>query len=1051
MKPSHAHERERSTGLFGLDSATAGPDRLIATVLGWLVAGIGALILFGWVADIPVLRNPVPGQIEVKANTAIGFLLSGLALGFSTWRKFRPLARAFAGVVAAGSLVILLQYPAGQSWGVDEWLFPDVENAVGTVHPGRMAAPTAVNFVLVGTALLLLGTGRVRTVALLALATCGVAVMAFTGTLYSIPALDAFGPYTSMAAPTGVTFLLLGTGVFLAGGARLAGEARRHGLLIGFVGALLLLLLLGGAVLRNIRLLAESNRQVVHTHEVLAKLDALLLVIQDLETGTRGFLLTGDEQFLEPAQPAPAQAEQHLRELQRLVADNAHQQQRLARLDQLVAAKLRVSNRQTELRRQGAAAAAEAQALVAAGEGKRVMDAIRDEVAAAIAEEHRLLGERRLRTDTDTAKTLLALGSGLAACVAILVAVYRRLRREIAVQSRLTAALRRSEESLAVTLHSIGDGVLATDTDGKITLLNPVAEALTGWTQAEARGRPVAEVFNIIHEETRAPATIPVEKVLATGEAQELANHTALIARDGRERAIADSAAPIRDAEGRILGVVLVFRDVTEARRAQAQLDRFFELSLDFLCIASGDGTFKRVSPAVTDVLGLSVEEFLATPYMEQVHPDDRAATQREVERQMKAGEKVFHFENRYRHKDGSWRTLSWRSAPHGDLMYATARDVTESRRAQAQLDQFFELSLDFLCIASLDGWFKRASPAVTDILGWSVEEFLAMPYLEQIHPDDRASAMEEVQRQAAGQKVMHYECRFRHKDGSWRLLAWRSAPYGGFMYATARDVTEARRAEQQIRTLNNVLAQRAAQLEAANKELEAFSYSVSHDLRAPLRHVQGYVEMLDREAQDNLSEKGRRYLRTIADAAREMGTLIDDLLSFSRMGRTEMRETEVEPGLLVEEVRRNLAPDAAGREIRWTVAPLPRVRADAAMLRQVLANLLGNAVKYTRKRPVAEIEIGCASTEGDRRVFFVRDNGAGFDMKYADKLFGVFQRLHRADEFEGTGIGLANVRRIIGRHGGRTWAEGRPDGGATFYFTLQDAQASQATDSASL
>jgi two-component system, chemotaxis family, sensor kinase Cph1 len=154
-----------------------------------------------------------------------------------------------------------------------------------------------------------------------------------------------------------------------------------------------------------------------------------------------------------------------------------------------------------------------------------------------------------------------------------------------------------------------------------------------------------------------------------------------------------------------------------------------------------------------------------------------------------------------------------------------------------------------------------------------------------------------------------------------------------------------------------------------------------------------------------------------------------------------------VEPGPLVEEVRRSLAPDAAGREIRWTVAPLPRVRADAAMLRQVLANLLGNAVKYTRKQPVAEIEIGCAGTDGGRAVFFVRDNGAGFDMKYADKLFGVFQRLHRADEFEGTGIGLANVRRIIGRHGGRTWAEARVGAGATFYFTLQTAQAAPASE----
>jgi light-regulated signal transduction histidine kinase (bacteriophytochrome) len=229
-------------------------------------------------------------------------------------------------------------------------------------------------------------------------------------------------------------------------------------------------------------------------------------------------------------------------------------------------------------------------------------------------------------------------------------------------------------------------------------------------------------------------------------------------------------------------------------------------------------------------------------------------------------------------------------------------------------------------------------------------------------------------------------------------------------------------------------------QLHIANKELEAFSYSVSHDLRAPLRHIQGYVEMLTREIQGSLTDKGRRYLKTIADAGREMGELIDDLLAFSRMGRAEMVEHEVDLTPVVEEVRRGLELSLKGREITWKIMPLPRVRGDSAMLRQVLANLLNNAVKYSRNRPAAEIEVGCAGEEEGRTVFYVRDNGAGFDMKYADKLFGVFQRLHRAEEFEGTGIGLASVRRIVARHGGRTWAEGRLGAGATFYFSLKPA-----------
>jgi len=230
----------------------------------------------------------------------------------------------------------------------------------------------------------------------------------------------------------------------------------------------------------------------------------------------------------------------------------------------------------------------------------------------------------------------------------------------------------------------------------------------------------------------------------------------------------------------------------------------------------------------------------------------------------------------------------------------------------------------------------------------------------------------------------------------------------------------------------------RTAQLEAANKEIESFSYSVSHDLRAPLRHVQGYVDMLGREAGGQLSDKGRRYMKTIADASREMGVLIDDLLAFSRMGRADMIETRVNLDSLVQATLRDLEPATRERNIVWKTPPLPAVQADPAMLKLALTNLLSNAVKFTGPRDPAQIEIGCGGMEGERVIVFVRDNGVGFDPQYAHKLFGVFQRLHRADEFEGTGIGLANVRRMIARQGGRVWAEGALDRGATFYFTLK-------------
>lgn len=238
-------------------------------------------------------------------------------------------------------------------------------------------------------------------------------------------------------------------------------------------------------------------------------------------------------------------------------------------------------------------------------------------------------------------------------------------------------------------------------------------------------------------------------------------------------------------------------------------------------------------------------------------------------------------------------------------------------------------------------------------------------------------------------------------------------------------------------RDLERRVEDRTAQLQVANKELEAFSYSVSHDLRAPLRHIDGFAGLLVKSDGAGLSERGRGYLGHITGSAKQMGLLIDDLLVFSKMGRTELQFRPVDLAQLVEETIQSLQPETQQRHIIWRKDTLPVVQADQAMLRQVFVNLLANAVKYTRPRDPAKIEIGCATNADGELVVSVRDNGVGFEMKYADKLFGVFQRLHRAEEFEGTGIGLANVRRIIARHGGRTWAESEPGAGATFYFSL--------------
>jgi signal transduction histidine kinase len=245
------------------------------------------------------------------------------------------------------------------------------------------------------------------------------------------------------------------------------------------------------------------------------------------------------------------------------------------------------------------------------------------------------------------------------------------------------------------------------------------------------------------------------------------------------------------------------------------------------------------------------------------------------------------------------------------------------------------------------------------------------------------------------------------------------------------------RRIEESLLRAQDDLAKRAVDLQAANNELEAFAYSVSHDLRAPLRHVVGYAELLQKHATAALDDKANRYVRTIVESAKRMGVLIDDLLGFSRIGRAETNKAAVSLPQLVNQVVAELAQDTAGRDVAWKIGALPMCYGDRAMLKVVFVNLLSNALKFTRQRPRAEIEIGCGQQDNNQIKIFVRDNGAGFDMRYVNKLFGVFQRLHGPEEFEGTGIGLATVQRIVHRHGGTCWAEGAVDQGATIYFTF--------------
>lgn len=364
----------------------------------------------------------------------------------------------------------------------------------------------------------------------------------------------------------------------------------------------------------------------------------------------------------------------------------------------------------------------------------------------------------------------------------------------------------------------------------------------------------------------------------------------------------------------------------------------------------------------------------------------------------------------------------------------ARARNLAdEADAARRELDRFFSISPDLFAIADFDGRFVKLNSAWESKLGYGRDELLARPFLDFVHPEDQNATAAEAAKLASGASTLSFENRYRRRDGRFVWLQWTSAPDLGrrLIYATARDITRRRELEKRLQ-------RKAAEVAASNEELEAFSYSVSHDLRAPLRAIDGFSRVLLEDAADRLDDEGKDALDRIRGASQRMGLLIDDLLELSRVSKAKLEPENVDLGGLAREVLAALSSQSPGRAVETIVPERIPGRGDPRLLRIVLDNLLGNAWKFTAHATGARIELGSSRDGGDPVVYWVRDNGVGFDPAYADKLFTPFQRLHGTDEFPGTGIGLATVRRIIRRHGGKTWAEGSVGGGATFYFTTE-------------
>jgi PAS domain S-box-containing protein len=533
---------------------------------------------------------------------------------------------------------------------------------------------------------------------------------------------------------------------------------------------------------------------------------------------------------------------------------------------------------------------------------------------------------------------------------------------------------------------------------------------------------------------------------------------------DGSLHFLVNRGQAIYDEQGHAVRMAGASIDISDRKRAEeghALVAAIVESSDDAIIGKDLQGRIISWNAGAERVFGYAAAEVLGQSVTILTAPD-RPDEEERILMRIRAGSAVEHYETTRMRKDGRPVQISLSASPirnrQGQVVGVSSisRDITERKQAEAVLahqagvlrEQAQMLDLANVLARDKEDRIILWSAGMEQLYGWSRGEAIGQ-VSHQLLATECSQPLEEIRAQLLRDGQWTGELTHRRRDGERLTVASRWVVHqdqAGQLTATLEvnnDVTARKLAEEEIRRLNAELEERVkertAELTEANRELEAFTYSVSHDLRAPLRHIDAFTRIIEEELSAEASATLRGYIGRIRKGTQTMGRLVDDLLNLSRVGRAQLGLQRVDLNSVVEDTVAEFKGETGQREIEWRISPLPAVQCDPGLIRQVFANLLSNAVKYSRPRAKAVIEVGQAPAAAEHTIY-VRDNGAGFDMKYVDKLFGVFERLHRPDEFEGTGIGLATVRRIVQKHGGRVWAEAEPDQGATFYFTLPEA-----------
>jgi PAS domain S-box-containing protein len=622
--------------------------------------------------------------------------------------------------------------------------------------------------------------------------------------------------------------------------------------------------------------------------------------------------------------------------------------------------------------------------------------------------------------------------------------------QDITERKHLEDELKQTSMQNELILASAGEGIIGLDLEGNQSFVNAAAATMLGYDVNELVGIHSHSIWHYArpdgshyHEEKCPVYAAYKDGTVHSGEEM-------FLRKDGTFLPVQFTSRPIIT-DGKITGAVLTFNDITERKRSEEVLEQSeerFRATFNQAAVGIGhvtpDGRWLRINQKYCDVVGYTEEEIKALTIQGITHPDDLETSMQHYQLLLEGKLDNYSLEKRYIRKDGStiWVniTASMVFDDGGNPMFAigVVEDISRRKRAEEERDWVYKYSLDMLCVAGFDGYFKRVSPSFEKILGWSEAELLSTSIFDFIHPDNLEATCQEFKSLEGGKQAINFENRYRCKDGSYKWLSWHSHPMieNKLIIGVARDITERKRVEKDIERLNADLEARAVDLEYVNQELEAFNYTVAHDLRNPLNVISSYCQVFTELCGDKLDEQCLRYIQETYNGTLRMNLLIETLLNFSRLSHAELNRESVDLSSMANEVAGELKGSEAARRVDFHIADGMVADGDANLLRVALANLLGNAWKYTATREEALIEFGTQEIDG-KPVYYVRDNGSGFDNAAAEKIFAPFQRLPGAEEYRGFGIGLATVERIIRRHGGRVCAEGEPGKGATFWFTL--------------